>query len=170
MPHDLTARPPRSFTLPLTSRLGRRSSTDHTQCTPSLVGLLFFPALLQLFNTISMAAHTSPTAGKLSALVYLADGSECRCVLVSPTETVQTLVDKMLQVQADWDELGTRSVDPPSPPLATAILLENIGRVLRPTRGGEGAEHPIIVRSGRQPALSSPLPPPPRSQARLLFL
>jgi hypothetical protein len=33
-------------------------------------------------------------------------------VLVSPSDTVQTLVDKMLQVQQDWEVLGGSSKGP----------------------------------------------------------
>eukprot|EP00054_Salpingoeca_dolichothecata_P023956 m.161538 g.161538 ORF g.161538 m.161538 type:complete len:421 (-) comp24856_c0_seq5:25-1287(-) len=59
-----------------------------------------------------MALIRTSEGERIAALVFLADGTTCRCVQVPPTGTVGTLVDAMLQVQQDWEDLsraGSRS-------------------------------------------------------------
>ena len=43
---------------------------------------------------------------QISAIVYLADGNECRCLQVPPYGTVADIVHAMLMLHAEWDELG----------------------------------------------------------------
>ena len=50
-----------------------------------------------------------PGVQSMSAIIYLADGEQCRCLVVKQNETVQDLVDKMLQIQEEWEVLGGSS-------------------------------------------------------------
>lgn len=43
---------------------------------------------------------------ELSAVVYLADGIECRCMLLALGSTVGRVIDRMFAVQSDWDSLS----------------------------------------------------------------
>jgi len=41
---------------------------------------------------------------QISAVVYLADGQECRSVQLSPKSTVEDLIAHMLEARGDWEE------------------------------------------------------------------
>ncbi|EDQ85481.1 uncharacterized protein MONBRDRAFT_29218 [Monosiga brevicollis MX1] len=43
---------------------------------------------------------------KISAIVYLADGQQCRCVRVPAAGTIRDLIAGMLKVQSDWNAIG----------------------------------------------------------------
>lgn len=49
----------------------------------------------------------TPDGEKISAIVYLAEGNECRCLQVSPEGCVGDLIEAMLMLQEEWEEIGS---------------------------------------------------------------
>ncbi|EGD76724.1 hypothetical protein PTSG_08075 [Salpingoeca rosetta] len=48
----------------------------------------------------------------VKAVIFLANGDECRCIRMAETATIQDLVDHMLRVQDDWAEINVDGQKP----------------------------------------------------------
>eukprot|EP00045_Choanoeca_perplexa_P016392 m.221308 g.221308 ORF g.221308 m.221308 type:complete len:427 (+) comp17246_c0_seq2:4981-6261(+) len=58
-------------------------------------------------ESAKMAVFVANASEKISAIVYLADGQQCRCLSVPAAGTIKDLIRSMLQVQEDWDDIGS---------------------------------------------------------------
>ena len=94
-----------------------------------------------------MSHETQSNINKISAIVFLAEGSECRCLQVPRQGSVQDVIEAMVALQEEWEEIGRDG--PKQLYVNAANLTRGVIALFQPVRCLDHIHVSIIVRRQR---------------------